>query len=262
MYLCVCACTHPDVVCTDGPLCDTRSSLAGMSCMDLQPLPFPTRTCAVQEPPSALSTHKLQRRGSSETHPFQTPLPAPPSTPAKLRTWTSRTTLKTPGSGGWHACLDSNCGDERAAVWSLDRRTGTRGANWPGITETVLLRSMPAPFAAHKLHGSLRNKLFPHFHQHTSLLTLLNSLEKRIIQNKSSGIPEISGHTLRRGHKGTASVQDGEAASSSDVPGPEVPQVSLVMEGSGHIHTWEKGRLAFNMSRETLTTHPMGVRHC
>lgn len=46
--------------------------------MDLQPLPFPTRSCAIQEPPSALSTHKLQRQGSSETHPFQTPLPAPP----------------------------------------------------------------------------------------------------------------------------------------------------------------------------------------
>lgn len=123
---------------------------------------------------------------------------------------------------------------------------------------------MPAPFAARKLHGSLRDKLFLHFHQHMNLLTLLNSSEKCIIQNKTSGIPEISGHTLRCSHKGTASVQDGEAASSSDVPGPKVPQVSLVMEGSGHIHTWGKGRLALNMSRETLTihTHPMGVRHC
>lgn len=73
-------------------------------------------------------------------------------------------TLKTPGAGGWHACLDSNCGDERAALRSLDRWTGTRGTNWPRITETALLRSTPAPFAARKLHGSLWNKLFLHFH--------------------------------------------------------------------------------------------------
>lgn len=65
-------------------------------------------------------------------------------------------------AGGRHACLD--CGDERAALQSLDRWTGTRSTNWPGITETVLLRSTPAPFAGRKLHGSLRNKLFLHFH--------------------------------------------------------------------------------------------------
>lgn len=90
----------------------------------------------------------------------------------------------------------------------------------------------------------------------TRICLLYSTARKKcIIQNKTSGIPEISGHTLRCSHKGTASVQDGEAASSSDIPGPKVPQVSLVMEGSGHIHTWGKGRLAFNMSIETLTVY-------
>ena len=49
-----------------------------MSCVDVGPLPLPTRTCAILGPLSAPSTRKLRGRGRSETHPFQTPLPVPP----------------------------------------------------------------------------------------------------------------------------------------------------------------------------------------
>lgn len=72
------------------------------------------------------------------------PLPVPPPAPCTTEDMDgqAKRPLKTPGLvAGMRAGL---C-DERAALRSLDRWTGTRGATGPGITETVLLRSTPAP---------------------------------------------------------------------------------------------------------------------